>query len=404
MYIILAFVCLFLDQIFTSNANLNDRDQVILGKLLNCKDREYKSENRLRRNFWVLENFIQADHGRMRCSSNVTYTTHADYRYLDNLVPLLERWRSPLSLAMYAPGTDWEPTIESILWLLQCDGGRDLVRGLTSFHIYFEVAHTPKVMLKAETYLARKLDCTRPPPYQVMAWNKTYRSQKDLDYPVNTGRNVAREASLTYFVLASDIELYPTPDLVPRFFNMLGRPTYRSTVKSLVPVVYVLRIFEVESDATVPSNKLELQSMLWSSQAVPFHMNICPHCHKGPKLEEWINASVSDELNVFHKGVRIGRENRWEPIFIGTTNDPPYDERLSWERMSDKMTQAYAMCALGYEFHILDNSFLVHKPGIKLSLDSPERHELALRTESVIRMRFFREMRIIYGSRTGCLP
>ncbi|XP_026843179.1 beta-1,4-glucuronyltransferase 1 [Drosophila persimilis] len=404
-------VFLFVDQISVSNARLVEQETtwVDLGKLRNCKDREHKSVNRLRGKFWVLQNFVRADHGRMSCSSNVTYTTHADYRYLDNLVPLLERWRSPLSLALYAPGTDWEPTIESILWLLQCDAGRDLVRGLTSFHIYFQVGHTPRVVLRAETILARKLDCGGRPPYEGTVGRRTYRSQKDLDYPVNTGRNIAREAALTHFVLASDIELYPTPGLVPKFFTMLGRHSDGFTAKHLpvpvpVPVVYVLRIFEVESNATMPSDKLQLQDMLWSSQAVPFHMNICPHCHKGPKLEEWINASVSDELNVSHKGIRMGRENRWEPIFIGSTTDPPYDERLSWEAMSDKMTQAYAMCALGYEFHILDNAFLVHKPGIKPGLDNPERHDLALRTESVIRSRFFREMRIIYGSRDGCLP
>ncbi|BFF94567.1 beta-1-4-glucuronyltransferase 1 [Drosophila madeirensis] len=160
---------------------------------------------------------------------------------------------------------------------------------------------------------------------------------------------------------------------------MLGRPIYKSTVKLLVPVVYVFRIFEVESDA----------SMLLSAQAVPFHMNICPHCLKGPELEEWINASVSDELNVFHKGLRMGAENRWEPIVHGTSTDPPYDERQSWERMSDKMPQVYAMCALGYEFHLLDSAFLVHKPGIKLGYDNPERHILALETEFIIRSKFF---------------
>lgn len=29
----------------------------------------------------------------------------------------------------------------------------------------------------------------------------------------------------------------------------------------------------------------------------------------------------------------------WEPIYIGTHADPHYDERLSWEGKSDKMTQ-----------------------------------------------------------------
>ena len=31
--------------------------------------------------------------------------------------------------------------------------------------------------------------------------------------------------------------------------------------------------------------------------------------------------------------------NHWEPIYIGTNEDPLYDERLSWEGRADKMTQ-----------------------------------------------------------------
>ena len=30
-------------------------------------------------------------------------------------------------------------------------------------------------------------------------------------YPVNVGRNIARETATTHFILASDIELYPNP-------------------------------------------------------------------------------------------------------------------------------------------------------------------------------------------------
>jgi len=59
------------------------------------------------------------------------------------------------------------------------------------------------------------------------------------------------------------------------------------------------------------------------------------------------------------------RRPSWEPIFVGTNRDPLYDERLSWEGMSDKMSQMYEMCLMNYELHILDNAFLVHSPGIK---------------------------------------
>lgn len=31
--------------------------------------------------------------------------------------------------------------------------------------------------------------------------------------------------------------------------------------------------------------------------------------------------------------------HRWEPVYIGTRNEPLYSEHLSWEGRQDKMTQ-----------------------------------------------------------------
>ncbi|KAI8043665.1 beta-1,4-glucuronyltransferase 1 [Drosophila gunungcola] len=398
--IVIAILSLFL------NVNCLDEATLLkLRKFVNCEDKGYKSSKGIYRDYWVLENYIMAGHGPLLCSANVTYTSHADYTYLDNVVPLLERWRSPLSLAIYAPGADFGPTLESILYLLQCHPGRHLVRELTSFHLYFNVEHLPQVVLSPRMALSKRANCHAPPPYVNVAKSNMYRSRTKLDYPVNLGRNIARRASLTHFVLASDIELYPSPRLVPAYLSFLsrhviGRPGQQPTS----PVVHALRIFEVMSNVSVPSTKTELQKLLKTGEALPFHMQICAVCHRGPKLEEWINATeASADLNVFNVGHRSDSDNMWEPIFIGTVEDPPYDERLSWEGQRDKMTQAYAMCVLDYEFHILDNCFLVHKPGIKQPGKSKSIFPQTRRTNGLINKRISRELRIMYGSRAGCV-
>jgi hypothetical protein len=79
--------------------------------------------------------------------------------------------------------------------------------------------------------------------------------------------------------------------------------------------------------------------MLKKGSAIPFHKEICPHCHNFPKSEEWMAAPETTGLHVFHIGKRIDDFVHWEPIFIGTHSDPLYDERLSWEGKKDKMTQ-----------------------------------------------------------------
>jgi hypothetical protein len=53
---------------------------------------------------------------------------------------------------------------------------------------------------------------------------------------------------------------------------------------------------------------------------------------------------LSDKMNVFNVGKRIPPFSHWEPIFVGTHSDPYYDERLTWEGRSDKMTQVYQVC------------------------------------------------------------
>ena len=58
----------------------------------------------------------------------------------------------------------------------------------------------------------------------------TYRKCNFLDYPINVGRNIARQEANSYFVFPCDIELYPTPGIL--FFchvlvdacNMFSKP------------------------------------------------------------------------------------------------------------------------------------------------------------------------------------
>ena len=48
-------------------------------------------------------------------------------------------------------------------------------------------------------------------------------------------------------------------------------------------------------------------------------------------------------MNVLHVGKRIKPFQHWEPIYIGTNQEPLYDERLTWEGRSDKMAQGYKL-------------------------------------------------------------
>ena len=73
---------------------------------------------------------------------------------------------------------------------------------------------------------------------------------------MNVLRNVARQNAPTHYILASDAELYPSPNLVGDFFAMLRRN--ESILHLGRPKIFVLPIFEVYSNQTVPISKAEL--------------------------------------------------------------------------------------------------------------------------------------------------
>ncbi|XP_017022035.1 beta-1,4-glucuronyltransferase 1 isoform X1 [Drosophila kikkawai] len=368
--------------------------------LINCFDHDYHQQTLQRGDFWVLQNYVRAEHGEIKCHESITYTTHADYTFLDNLVPLLERWNAPVSIAMHAPGTDFQPTLDSIRYLRECLPGSHLVRAYTTFHIYFGTKHIPKSVPKPHDVFKTGYNCSLPAPYFNVSSGHLYKAQKKLLYPVNVGRNIARDAALTHFILASDIELYPNPGLVKKFLEMIARN--EQYLRRKAPRVFPLAIFEVEENSPVPHDKTELQEFLRSGKAIPFHKRVCASCHGVPKSKEWMSANETDELSVFHIGKRTGYYVHWEPIYIGTHADPHYDERLSWEGKSDKMPQGYALCVLDYEFHILDNAFLVHKPGIKVLKKDNRRAMLSGKTNQLIRKIIYPELKIMYGMRKGC--
>lgn len=93
-------------------------------------------------------------------------------------------------------------------------------------------------------------------------------------------------------MLASDIELYPNPGLVHKFLEMIARNDAPLRRKS--PKVFPLSIFEVDGSVNVPKDKTELQELLKTGKAIPFHKRVCASCHGIPKSKEWIAANETE--------------------------------------------------------------------------------------------------------------
>lgn len=106
-------------------------------------------------------------------------------------------------------------------------------------------------------------------------------------------------------------------------------------------------------------------------------------------------------MRIFKEVKRSGKFNHWEPIHIATQDDPHYDERLSWEGKSDKMTQGYLLCVLDYKFALLSDAFIVHRPGFK-SVAEAARPVLEAENVQFIQDVIRLELEKVYGVRKGC--
>lgn len=173
---------------------------------------------------------------------------------------------------------------------------------------------------------------------------------------------------------------------------------------TLVFSVFVIPVFEVDDDQQIPSTKAELSRMMDSHVAQWFHLNFCKHCHQIPHNDKWFLDDKDDEMRIFTSVKRRGEQSFWEPFYIGTNSEPIWDERLDWEGKANKMAQAYVMCLIDYNYNVLTNAFLVHKPGIK-TLDWKKANVDPTHRKSkskLLRTDIKQESDVLYKYREGC--
>nr|CAI5826384.1 unnamed protein product [Callosobruchus analis] len=368
-------------------------------QLLHCQDTFIERSIETHGGYMVFKNFVRANRN-FKCYETITLTAPGDYRFLDNVIQLVDRWDGPISIALHAPGFDFFNTLKCIAYLRNCRNQK--VKELVSFHLFFEYDHIPfhqNVPLMdayEDTY-----NCTELPPYETLKDEDMYKARENLTYPINVARNIAKVAVQTYWVFPIDVELYPTKHFIQKFMDfIIVHPEY---IEPKSNNVFVLPIFEILEDQKVPETKADLRKMLEQKTAIIFHQGICTPCHRIPKSKEWMKANMTDSLDVFTVSKRTGSQRFWEPFFVCTQKEPLWDERLNWEGQGNKMCQAYHLCMLDYNFLVMDNAFLIHKPGVKKKKVQIIKHQSELRKNNRILKIISRELKSVYGPNDQCI-
>lgn len=95
------------------------------------------------------------------------------------------------------------------------------------------------------------INCASRPPYKTNS--EQYRVQKKILYPINVGRNIARDGALTHFILDADIDMYPSAGLNRKFLEMVAAdksilqmklPKYSEYLKGFVLLTYFSSSFQ----------------------------------------------------------------------------------------------------------------------------------------------------------------
>lgn len=349
-------------------------------------------------NYVAITNYIRATKS-FNYSTSITLTTQATSEFMYHSLELCKRWDGPISIAVFCPGQEITVAVSLIQFMRQCLPGplSACIRDKITWHLVYNRAHgPPKDRVKYPKYyidsnnfplFASANKCPKllgPDPSNTISQFEeqlrkrnglhpnNYRKQFRLIYPINLLRNTARMAADTYHILASDIELYPSSNLVPMFTRFITEHNIREEYQ-IDKFIFTLPIFEVKPNVSAPYTKKELVSLVARGDAIFFHKYVCDWCQNFPNRVNWLTTDqaksedfhAKDSLVVFEITQRDKTREFWEPIFIGTNEDPLYDEQLSWEGRRDKMSQMFEMCLLDYHMLVLDNAFLVHAPGIK---------------------------------------
>ncbi|GAA6039121.1 hypothetical protein JCM8097_005336 [Rhodosporidiobolus ruineniae] len=195
-----------------------------------------------------------------------------------------------------------------------------------------------------------------------------------LRYPINRLRNLALEASPSPYTLVIDVDFVPSPGmhalLSSRAVPLLHHPSSRnSRSPTLLRTALVIPTFALMPafNGSFPSTLSELEALYSASpplatltDANAGHGPTRPSRLFSPSPEALAREPVSSVQPSW--SYEACYEPQWEPYYLlARASHPLYDKRFT-DQGGDKQAHAALLNALGFEFRVLRDVWVVHPP------------------------------------------
>lgn len=262
---------------------------------------------------------------------SVTFTSAAIFTDLSHVPEVCSRWQGPMSISVYAPGSDFKRATRKIFHLRLVNS---CIHQNVTWHLYFDAEYDPSGgHLKSPEEEAELESAT----FSYDTWIKgTFKSHGNLPFPANVGRNVAIQESRTDYVLMTDLLYYPSSNIISRFLKLLE---FEVSAKNKV---YVLPVFKLAWYGKSPEVKSELIQMIAEGNIIlPSGTADCTQCNIFPNARKWLEVRSSDDtLSVYYVSREKDEFESWQPYYISLRNVPTFDEDQVKEGRFDRKLQA----------------------------------------------------------------
>nr|XP_042907154.1 uncharacterized protein LOC107451333 [Parasteatoda tepidariorum] len=310
----------------------------------------YEMEQRGR--YTIIKNYLRAAL-QPDILNTMTFATAAIFPELNHLPEICSRWKGPMSVSVYAPGSDFKSALRKIINLRLAN---PCIHQNVSWHVYFDLDFNPSWGRLKSPEEEAELTTTTSTSYQV--WLKgTFKSHGNLPFPANIGRNVA----------------------IQEIFKMAGYGKPPETKSELVQMT-------AEGNIVLPSSTLD-----------------CSQCNIFPHARKWLEVRSPDHtLSVYYVSHEKDEFESWQPYYISRRDIPFFNEEEIKEGRHDRKLQLLELCLNHYEFHILDNAFLVQVQQEMETVKDTNILQNFILHNNAAREKKLEALLCRYGSDTGC--